>query len=237
MRRKLRIWGPSPMRVSFNGKFPKVYFFRPGSGERRGDVMAFWEIFVVGVLGSSDFFLFYLHVLCICATLWVMTDLRSHIYVHVPALLEGPYSVTISALSRHNLFLVFRSPLLSPSLFLFKNVSIMVQSRALASTTPTAIPHCPLPWFFSPFLPWPTVGSPALYRDDYHHLGLKCFVPGATKAEGKREARKREGEKMCVLSFASAAQVWVGIWRSPHGAPWPFYLRYNIMNLSLSKVM
>ena len=56
------------------------------------------------------FFLFFFHVLCLCATLWVMTDLLSVLYVHFPAWRKAPYFSTISALSRHTLSVAFRRP-------------------------------------------------------------------------------------------------------------------------------
>ena len=59
-----------------------------------------------------DFFIlmFFIHVLCLCATLWIMTDLLSYLYVHVPAWVKAPYSVTVYALSCRNLFVVCGSP-------------------------------------------------------------------------------------------------------------------------------
>ena len=64
------------------------------------------------------FFLFFLsHVLRLCATLWVMTDLLSVLYVHFLAWHEAPYSITVSALSRHTSFMAFGLPLLIPASF------------------------------------------------------------------------------------------------------------------------
>ena len=62
-------------------------------------------------------FFFFLHVLRLCATLWVMTDLFSVLYVHFPAWHDALYSITISALSRHSLFVAFGLPLLIPAFF------------------------------------------------------------------------------------------------------------------------
>ena len=47
-----------------------------------------------------------------------MINLLSHLYIHVLAWLEAPYSVTILALSRHHVFVASGLPLLSPGLFL-----------------------------------------------------------------------------------------------------------------------
>ena len=54
----------------------------------------------------------------VCAALWVMTDLLSHLYVYTLAWLEALYSITISSVSRRNLLAAFGFPLLSSSLLL-----------------------------------------------------------------------------------------------------------------------
>ncbi len=41
----------------------------------------------------------FFHILCLCATLWVMTDLLSVLYVYFQTWRKAPYFITISALS------------------------------------------------------------------------------------------------------------------------------------------
>lgn len=55
---------------------------------------------------------FFIFVLRICATLWVMIDLLSVLYAHFPARHEEPYFITVFALCCHTLFVAFGLPLL-----------------------------------------------------------------------------------------------------------------------------
>ena len=73
----------------------------------------------------SFFFFLFFHVLCICATLWVMIDLPAF-YIHVWP--EAPYFITIFAFSRHTLFVTFGIPFLSSP-----NLSFTVQSVSWSS--------------------------------------------------------------------------------------------------------
>lgn len=53
---------------------------------------------------------FFFHILCLCVTFWVMTNLLSILYIHFPAWRKALYFYTIS-------FVAFGLSLLSPSLF------------------------------------------------------------------------------------------------------------------------
>ena len=89
-------------------------------------------------------FFFFLHVLYLHGTRWIMTDLHPFLYVH--AWPEAPYFITVSAFSRRNLLVAFELPLLSPSLSFYCSVSKLIFSFLI---TPLLRFQLPLPCSFS----------------------------------------------------------------------------------------
>ena len=127
------------------------------------------------------FFLFFLQVLCLLATLWVMTDLPPVLYVHVytRAWLEAPYYITVSAFSRRNLLVAFGLPLLSPSLSFYclaselisLSWSLLLCHSSSLSLAPSLLPT-PVP--FKNFNTGPTARSFANKLPSHLHSGRGC---------------------------------------------------------------
>ena len=106
-------------------------------------LLVFLQLIAITLVRLLDFFFFFfLHVLCLFATLWVMTDLSPVLYVHfyISARPDAPYFITVSAFSRRNLLAAFGLPLLSPSLSFYCLASKLIFPFLITPPLPFQLP-------------------------------------------------------------------------------------------------